>query len=320
MAKKKQSLLELERERQDLGFGTKATSTRARLVKRNGEFNVKKLGQSFEVKLNLYHRLITMHWTRFVLIIFAFYIFLNFFFATIYFGIGVENLEGIDASDHLSAFQEAFFFSSQTLTTVGYGKISPSGFITNTIAALEALLGLMSFALMTGLLYGRFSRPNPSIRFSRKAIISPYLDINALMFRCINERSNQLMNVSANMILSRNEFKEDGELIRRYHTLELERVKIKFFPMSWTIVHPITKESPMWGQTPESLASSDSEILVSLEGTNDTFADPIHARHSYLYNELDWGASFESILDTEGDAYKIRIQDIDKCKKADLNE
>ncbi|SOE19828.1 inward rectifier potassium channel [Spirosomataceae bacterium TFI 002] len=319
MAHKKQSLVEKEKKRQDFGFGTKATSTQARLVKADGDFNVIKLGQSFEVKLNLYHRLITMHWSRFVGLIFAFYILLNFIFAVIYYAIGIEHLNGVFAQNGLTQFQEAFFFSSQTLTTVGYGQISPTGFLTSMIAAIEALLGLMSFAIMTGLLYGRFSRPTPFIKFSKKALISPYLDTNALMFRCVNERSNQLMNVSVSIILSRNE-EVKGNLIRKYYTLDLEREKVKFFPMSWTIVHPITKGSPLLGQTPESLAASDSEIVVALEGTNDTLSDPIYARHSYLYSELTWGAKFQSILETEGDAYILKIQDIDKCESAILNE
>lgn len=319
MAKRNPSLVEREKERQDLGFGTKATSINARLVRKDGDFNVVKTGQSFEVRLNLYHRLITMQWYSFVGIIFAFYILLNFLFALIYLATGIENLYGAEMASGLSQFQTAFFFSSQTLTTVGYGKISPTGFVTNMVAAVESLIGLMSFAIMTGLLYGRFSRHTPFIKFSKKALISPYLDTNALMFRCANERSNQLMNVSASIILSRNEG-EGEQMIRKYYTLDLEREKVKFFPMSWTVVHPITKTSPLYNETPESMAKSDSEILVALEGTNDTFADHVHARHSYLYNELTWGAKFQSILGTEDSTYTLKIQDIDKCESAKLND
>lgn len=318
MSNKKETLVEKEKQRQDLGFGTQATSNDARLINSDGEFNVVKVGQSFGSRLNLYHRLITMHWAQLGALIILFYFVLNLCFAVIYYAIGVENLRGAQDNSGLTAFWDAFFFSSQTLTTVGYGKISPTGYLTNTVAGIEALLGLMSFAIMTGLLYGRFSRPEPKIRFSKKALFGPYLDINALMLRIINEKNNQLLNVEANVILSRNETKA-GKVIRKYYTLDLERNKVKFFPMSWTIVHPITTNSPLWGETEESLLASDSEFLVAIEGTNDTYADHTYSRKSYLYNELIWGAKFEPLLDTDGDKYTVDLNTIDKCAKAELN-
>lgn len=319
MAKKIENLVEKEKLREDLGFGTQATSNDARLINPNGDFNVVKIGQSFESRLNLYHRLITMHWASLGGLIILFYFFLNLIFASIYYGLGIEHLHGTQQDSGLSAFWEAFFFSSQTLTTVGYGQISPAGYWASMVAAIEALLGLMSFAIMTGLLYGRFSRPSPKIRFSKKAIIGPYLDINALMLRVINEKSNQLFNVEASVILSRNEVK-NKKVIRRYYALDLERSKVKFFPMSWTIVHPITKNSPLWGQTAETLAKSDSEFLIAIEGINDTYADHHYSRKSFLYDELIWGAKFEPLLNTDGDKYTVDLNTIDKCVKAELND
>ncbi|MFT5883844.1 MAG: inward rectifier potassium channel [Arcticibacterium sp.] len=319
MAKKKESLVEQEKLREDLGFGTQVTSEKARLVNPDGGFNVKKLHQSFEARANIYHRLVKMDWLRFFTLVLAFYFLVNMIFGLVYYVIGVKHLLGVEASNPLSDFWEAFFFSSQTLTTVGYGRISPEGYLTSFVAALEALIGLMIFAIMTGLLYGRFSRPNPKILYSAKAIISPYLDINGLMFRIANEKSNQLMNVKVSVILSKNEI-SNGKIIRKYHTLETERSSVLFLPTAWTVVHPITQKSVLYGQTLEQLQKCDAEIIINLEGTNDTMTDPIHARKSYLYNEIISGAKFKPMLEPIGVKYVLDLSKIDAIDKADLNE
>lgn len=315
----KQTLVEKERQREDLGFGTKVTSENARLVRSDGSFNVRKLHQSFEARANIYHRLIKMHWLKFGLVIIGFYVLVNLIFGTVYYFIGIEHLEGVSSVDHLSDYWEAFFFSSQTLTTVGYGKISPAGYLTSFVAAVEALFGLMLFAIMTGLLYGRFSRPNPKLLFSSKAIIAPYLDINGLMFRIANEKNNQLMNLKLSLVFSRNE-NTDGNIVRRYYTLETERASVLFLPTAWTVVHPITKESVLFNQTAESLRSSDGEFIVSVEAINDTMIDPVHTRMSYLYNELIWGAKFRPMLEPVGLEYVLDLSKIDEVDKVELNE
>lgn len=293
MAKKTTSLLEEEKKRNDSGFGTSATSNRARLIRSDGSFNVRRKGQSFNAWLNIYHRLTTMKVVPFAAVIVVTYFVVNLFFALLYYYIGVEYLSGIETQEaYISPFWGAFFFSIQTLTTVGYGHISPVGGLTNTVASIEALLGLMMFAIITGLLYGRFSRPSPKILFSKNCIIAPYLDINGLMFRLINERNSHLINVKINVALSRNETNEKGVIVRKYYTLPLEREQIMFFSTSWTVVHPITEDSPLFNETPESIALSDTEIVIAFEGINDMYADPVHIRMSYLYNEFLWGKKF----------------------------
>lgn len=322
MAKKKfieESLVEKEQKRQDLGFGTKVTDTQTRMIRSTGDFNVRRIGQPFSAWFNSYHRLITMHWAVFTFVIFFCYFLVNLAFAFAYFGIGIENLNGVDIqSQKLNPFWSAFFFSSQTLTTVGYGHISPSGGLTSSVAAVEALLGLMMFAIITGLLYGRFAKPRPRISFSQEAIIAPYLDINGLMFRMVNLKSNQLINLKVDVIFSRNEQHETG-IIRKYYGLELERSTVKFFPMSWTVVHPITVESPMSGETAESLAASDAEILIAVEGTNDTYADPIHVRQSYMYSELAWGVKFTSMMSNNHHEYVIDLSKVGNYEPTPLN-
>jgi inward rectifier potassium channel len=315
---KKINLVEKEKQREDTGFGTIATSTSARLVNNEGNFNVKKIGQSFEARVNLYHKLITMSWAKFAVFSLGFYLTVNLTFGIIYYVIGIENLMGIDKNHGLSEFWEAYFFSSQTLTTVGYGRVSPVGYITNITASVEAFIGLLSFSIMTGLLYGRFSRPVPRILYSEKALIAPYLDINGLMIRIANEKSNQLINVEVSLTFSRNELK-DGLVKRAYYNLPLERSKVKFFAMSWTLVHPINDASVLYGETLASLAASDAEVLLAFEATNDTFADPIYSRRSYLYNEIEAGKKFLPMTVPQEDYYLLDLNKLSDTIDAKLN-
>jgi inward rectifier potassium channel len=317
---KKTTLLENEKNRQDLGFGSKVTDKSTRLITQSGQFNVRRSGQSFNAWLNIYHRLITMSWWKLVGIIFFFYFIMNVLFATIYLWIGIENINGANLDTEHSKFWDAFFFSAQSLTTVGYGHLSPKGFSASWVASIEALLGLMIFAIITGLLYGRFSRPNPKIKFSSMSVIAPYLDINGWMFRMVNERSNQLINVSVSVILSRIE-ERNGHPSRRYYGLDLERSKVSFFPMNWTIVHPITDESPLNGETLESMRANDTEFLISVEGIDDTFSDTVYARQSYFYNEIAYGAKFKSMLEPHpiDEVYILDLDKIDDIEKVNLN-
>ena len=316
---KKNVLVENERNRQDLGFGTKLTDRRKRLLKQDGQFNVKRKGQSFEAWLNIYNRFIMMPWKIFFLIVLLVYLLLNFTFAITYYMIGVEHLIGVNMTSTHSQFWDAFFFSAQSLTTVGYGRISPDGFAASWVSSLESLVGLMMFAIVTGLLYGRFSRPAARILFSGNALIAPYLNINALMFRMVNERSNQLINMEVSMVFSKIEVR-NGVPNRRYYGLPLERTKVNFFPTDWTIVHPLTEDSPLYNETPESLTASDAEFMIAIQGIDDTFADAVYVRHSYKTEEIVWGAKFTPMVEDDGDeAYVLDLKKVGNYRPADLN-
>ena len=316
---KKNILVEKERNRQDLGFGTKMTDRKTRLINSNGKFNVKRRGQSFWAWFNAYNRLITMAWRKFLLLVVVIYFLLNLVFAALYYLIGVEHLVGINMTNMHSKFWDAFFFSAQSLTTVGYGRIAPVGYLTSWVAAIESLLGLMMFALITGLLYGRFSRPNPRVLFSKNAIIAPYLDINAFMFRMVNEKSNQIINMEVNLVFSKVEEK-NGVRNRQYYGLTLERAKVNFFPTNWTLVHAITEDSPLFNETLASLSSADAEFMVAVQGIDDTFADAVHIQHSYFYDELVWGAKFKPMLDNDGEeSYILDLSKIDDYDNVALN-
>lgn len=274
--------------RDDLGFGNRTGS--GRNMNRDGSYNIQRVGEPRLRPYEWYHDLITMKWTRFIGVVVISYIIANTIFATLYYWLGVEHLSGINADlAEWRKFAEAYFFSSQTLTTLGYGRIAPVGFWTSLIAAVESMLGLIGFALATGLLYGRFSRPNAKILFSTNALIAPYREGRALMFRLVNQRHSQLIEVEIEVTLTINNA-ATGQ--REFHQLNLERNRIALFPLSWTIVHPMDSTSPLFNARVSELLQRDLEVLVLLKAFDDTFSQTIYQRTSYRADEILEGAKF----------------------------
>lgn len=276
-----------------------------RVINKDGTFNVQRQGAASHP----YLRLINMSWPGFLILTLFAYISVNLLFAVAYYLIGVEQLPGADAPTEMGRFLNAFFFSAQTLSTVGYGLIAPKGLGANIVSAIEALLGLMGFALATGLLFGRFSRPSAKIGFSGTMIVAPYQDGQSLQFRIVNQRSNSLMELEAKVLL----MTVEGESVQRnrtYKLLKLERDSVLFFPLTWTVVHPIDQESPLNGMTAEQLEALQAEFLILMKGWDDTFSQTVHARYSYRYDEITWGARFTPAfrIDPEGDL----VLDVDK--------
>lgn len=284
-----------EEQNRDLGFGSVvARESHRRLLNRDGSFNVRRNGLSFWASLSVYHYLLTISWTRFIAFLAAAYLTVNALFGVAYVLCGPQALVG--AQDHLDRpFLRAFFFSVQTFATIGYGGIAPAGLATNLVVTVEALVGLLSFALATGILFARFSRPTAQILFSKTAVIAPYRDRTAFEFRIANQRKNQIIELEAKVLLSRFE-PESGSTIRRFHQLELERNKVVFFPLSWTIVHPIDEKSPLFGLTPADLSKTEAEFLVLLTGIDETFSQTVHSRSSYKADEVVWNAKFTDIF------------------------
>jgi len=291
-------LIQQEALRPDLGFGTKITGSQVRLLNQDGSFNVKRVNESLWNRINLYNRLIVMSWTTFLIWVFVFYMLSNLLFAGVYLVCGADSLASTNDAMFHGPFWKAFFFSAQTLTTVGYGHITPNTFLTSSIAAFESMVGLLSFALATGLLYGRFSRPKAHINFSSHSVVAPYLNANGWMFRIINARSTQLIDLQVEVSLSRLERQPDGTRYRRYHKLRLERDMVAFFPTNWTLVHAITEDSPLYGYTPETLAESETEFLILLRALDDAFSQMVHVRFSYRAGEVRWGHKFRPMFDT----------------------
>jgi inward rectifier potassium channel len=279
----------------DLGFGSVvAQESRDRLLNRDGSFNVVRRGLGFFESLNTYHALLTLRWPQFLGAVIAFYAVVNALFAIGYLLCGDGALEG-GGPIVGHGFAQAFFFSVETLATIGYGNIAPMSVAANALMTVESLIGLLSIALMTGLMFARFSRPTARIRFSTRALIAPYRGMRALMFRIANERNNQLVELEAKVILSRFEG-SNGTSIRRFYELPLERRKVAFFPLSWTIVHPIDEQSPLRGLTATELRAANAELLVLLTGFDETFSQIVHTRSSYASDEIDWGAKFRNVF------------------------
>ena len=284
-----------EVEFKDLGFGSKASNQTKRLINKDGSFNVERRGLPLKQSLSFYHSLLTISWMKFHTVVLVSYILINLFFASVYMWIGVENLQGIVGKTFIERFWDSFFFSVQTFTTVGYGRISPVGFTAGAVSAIESLMGLMGFALATGLIYGRFSRPDAKILYSENAVIAPYQDGKAFEFRIVNSRKNQLIEVELQVMLSMKE-PESSKTKRKFHELKLERQKVNFFALSWTVVHPIDDNSPLNGISEEDLINSDAEFLILLKAFDDTFSQTVHSRASYKYHEVVWGARFSNIF------------------------
>jgi inward rectifier potassium channel len=286
---------------QDPGLGSKIRPGEKRLMNKDGTFNVKKVGVPGNIR-DAYQSLIIMTWAKFFALTFIFIIALNLLFAITYVFIGVEDLVGDKEGDFWQNLTETFFFSFQTFTTVGYGHISPIGKLVNFVAAIESATGLMVFAIITGLLYGRFSRPSTRLLFSENAIIAPYKDGWALMFRVVNLRNNTLLELEASFAMTI-QVNEAGENKRKYYRLELEMSKIEYFPATWTIVHPINDKSPFNNLDINNLAKEDLEVVIQLKAFDDTFSQHVHSRYSYQENEVIIGAKFKpaSRVDENGD-------------------
>lgn len=281
----------------DLGLGSKIFDKKNRVINRDGSFNLKRRGLPFFESFSIYHWLISMSWFKFCSLILAAYLVVNVFFATLYFIGGDANFEGIQTNNNFDRFLNEFFFSTQTFTTVGYGRINPVGVYSNIISSIESLSGLLSLALATGLLYGRFVRPVAKIIYSENALIAPYKDITGFQFRIANKRSDhQMVDTEVDVLLSR---VENDAL--KFYNLKLEYKKITMFTATWTVNHPIDEESPLYGLTEDDLKEMDSEFFVLLKGFDDTFAQQVHSRSSYKYNEIVWGAKFVSVYGKSDD-------------------
>jgi inward rectifier potassium channel len=295
----------------DPGFTEKYRGDLRRIINLNGQFNVRRRGATWR-DVHPYLFMINTSWPVFVALIFAGFVIANVVFAFVYLGIGVEHLQGADTSTALSRFLSAFFFSAQTFTTVGYGRISPDSFLANLVAAFQALLGLMAFALATGLLFGRFSRPAARLAFSGQMVVAPYQSGASLQFRVANRRSNNLMEIEARMLLTTVEPSDSG-LVRKYKTLTLERSSVQFLPLTWTVVHPIDEASPLWGQTAQDLARQQAEFLILIKAFDDTFFQTVHVRHSYRHDEVAWGARFVPAF--EADARGEMVLDLKRLSE-----
>lgn len=287
MSKFKQNFSGLKAE-QDTGFSSVAAG---RFLNKNGLPNVKRSGLKFWEHYSWYHTMIGLRSWKFILLLITAYIIANFAFAILYYIIGIEHLTGIDKSNLVNEFTDVFFFSSQTFTTVGYGRIAPVGFLASLTATFEAFLGLLSFALATGLFYGRFARPRAFLKFSGNALIAPFQEGKALMFRISPFKNNLLTDVEVilNLALTNNDVTPSKT---EFFTLKTEISKINSLVLSWTIVHPIDENSPFWNVTQETINEMTCEVFTHIRAFDEGFANTVVQRTSYTNEEIVFGAKF----------------------------
>lgn len=292
----------------DLGFGSVvARDSRKRFLNRDGTFNVRREGLGYWEALSAYHYFLTISWPRFLAYVAGCYVALNAFFAMAFVACGPGALTGFANQTALDRFTRAFFFSVCTLATIGYGNIVPVTFAANVLVAFESLVGLLGFAIVAGIMFSRFARPRAEIAFSRNAVVAPYGDKMALMFRIVNKKRNEIVEMEAKVLLAQR--KRDGVSItdREFIPLKLERDRVVFFPLSWTIVHPIDEASPLRGCSAENLRARDAELLILLNGFDETFSQTVHTRSSYKADEVVWGAKFQNMFNPLDDDGTISI-------------
>lgn len=303
----------------DTGFGANASNYGGRFISKNGDANVKKVGIGFLESVSWYHTMINIPRWKFLTVILLFYFVVNTLFATLYYLIGVEHLSGVNADNNLEKFAQAFFFSIQTYTTVGYGHINPTGFWASFVSSIEALIGLLTFAIATGLFFGRFSKSEAFIRFSDNALVAPYENETALMMRMAPYKNTNLFEVEAKMTLGLS-VEENGKLVNKFYQLDLELEKINSLMLSWTLVHPITKESPLYGFTEEDYKTIDGEIIVYVKTFDDMYSDNVVKRTSYTLKEVVYGAKFEMMYNRNEDDTKtiLHLEKLNSYKKVSL--
>jgi inward rectifier potassium channel len=307
-------------DKNDLGFGARLSQNQhRRLLNRDGTFNVQREGMSLLRSNSAYHMMLTISWPNFYLVVAAAYGIINLIFGVVYFLLGAEALNGAETTT-MSHFWNSFFFSVETFATIGYGSINPRSFEANWIMTLESFLGLVFAAMATGLLFARFSKPNAKILYSDNGIIAPFKDGRAFMFRMINLRSSQLIQVEAEVIYSHLE-EENGKMTRRYHKLKLEREKVMFFPLHWTVVHHIDETSPLYHHTERDMKTHEAEFMILVNAVDETYSQTVYSRSSYRYDEIVWGAKFKNMFHEEksGVAVGVKIDRLHEYEFAPLD-
>lgn len=297
----------------ELGFGKNVDSD-FRYIKRDGSINVKRKGLPLFRPYDLFHLLITIGWVQFLCLTALSFLIVNALFAGLYILAGKNAISLIDYSSTFSAYWDSFFFSIQTITTVGYGGMRPVFLASKIISSFESFIGLLGIALVTGLLYGRFSRPVAKIKYSEFGVVAPFKDGNAFMVKLANQRSSKLIETEVSMFLSLTT--KDG---RVNLPMEIDLKKIDFLALTWTVVHPINDKSPWFGLNHSDLEEGNAEVVVLLKAFDDTFSQTVYSRVSYKFNEIKWGAKFKTSIGTENNQITVDLDRIDEYENMDLN-
>lgn len=277
---------------EDTGFSATISSYGDRFINKDGSFNLRKEGNRIWDRYSLFHIMLNLPIWAFVLVIVGAFIVVNLIYTGIYLLIGAAELQGISSHHTWGIFREVYYFSTETFTTVGYGRVNPVGDGANFVASIEAMSGFLSFAVVTGLIYGRFARPKAHLAFSDHALITPFKGGNALMFRFACYKDGHTLTDVTVQVNAAMRIHEDGKQTYRYYELPLERHKIQSLPMNWTVVHVIDDQSPLLGFTAEDIKVADLELYVLIRGFNDIYSNVVQQRTSYTFQEIKYNHKF----------------------------
>ena len=256
---------------------------------RSGDTPVIRIGNDPLVFRDLYVFLLSRSWWLLLVSISFLYLIVNLCFAELYY----INIDGVD---NARSFLDVFFFSVQTMATIGYGHMAPINHVTNALTTIEALAGFTFFAFITGLMFAKFSRPTAQVLFSDVAVISNYEGKPHLKIRVANQRTGSIVDASARLLLLRSSVTKEGFPMRRFVDLKVTRDHMPILRLTWTLMHPIDEHSPFWGMSKEDLMNSDDELFVTIVGLDEILSQTIHARHSYLPHEVLWDTYFEDVV------------------------
>lgn len=271
-----------KKEAQDPGLGTLYGKTVTRMMNPDGSYNIIRVGAVNKFR-DVYKFLIDLPLLYFILLLIGAFIIVNSIFALLYLIIGIEYINGV--APELHPFAASWYFSAQTFTTVGYGTLSPKGDLTSIVAAFEAFFGLIAFAMATGLIYGRFSKPSARIAFSNNIIVTSHKDGKAVMFKMVNLRNNVLLNTKINALVSQLNTEDDSSFARKYYSMKFEVDFVRYFPLTWTLVHPIDEESPFFEKDLDQILALETEVLILIEAFDETFSQNVLQKHSYAHHQ-----------------------------------
>ncbi|MCB0538572.1 MAG: hypothetical protein KDE33_13710 [Bacteroidetes bacterium] len=275
-----------------LGLSSKTTNNEKRIVNKDGSFNIERKGE----KIHIYHFLTNISWKMFFFIILVLFTLINGMFSLLYYIVGTEYISNFTSQNFILDIINLFHFSVQTMTTVGYGAMHPTGIISGILASVEALLGLMTFAIIAGLVYGRFSKPQSEIIYSKNILITEFEEKKVMQIRIANNLSNDLFDIEGKILMIHNEKNEEGSFVKRYHSLPLVYDKINFMPMSWTLTHIIDEESPLFNLSQEEMTANKTEFVVIITSFDDSYSQLVHSKTSYLCRDIVYEGNWASVF------------------------
>lgn len=306
----------MARKTKDPGFGFNTKENAKSIINEDGSSNVNHYNRKRNAN-DLFAFFIDISWFQFFLFIILSYTIINVLFGLIYVAIGIEEIT-VAKESFWADFLNGFFFSAQTLTTVGYGGIIPQGLAANFIAAFEAMIGLLSFSFITGLLYGRFSKPKASLKFSKNLILRDFKESSALMFRLMNSRKTVMIEPEIKVTLSITEKDKNGDFKRNFYTLNLEQSKIMYLPTIWTVVHQIDENSPLFNYSKEEIKELDAHLYLLINYHEESFSQKVYQIYNYNFNDLVLDVKYVSSSSFDEKGYTVldhsKLSDVEKME------